>query len=117
MDLLRFGSSQRSRAGLESERAGEGVGPWVGCARHVAVDNDGVCWLGALGVAADDGVPIVSSGGGDLQKDVGGVGEAAGGGGGAEIEEFGSGGIELEEACGYEVGLKLFDVGEGGAFR
>lgn len=67
--------------------------------------------------AANDGVPVIGGGEGDLPEYVGGVREAAGGGGGAEIEEFrAGGGAELEKTGGYEVSLELFDVGKGLAF-
>lgn len=68
--------------------------------------------------AANDGVPVIGGGEGDLPEYVGSVREAAGGGGGgAEIEEFrAGGGIGLEKTGGYEVSLELFDVGKGRAF-
>lgn len=66
----------------------------------------------ALGMASDEGVPVVGDGDRNVREDGGGVGEAAGGGGGgAEIEELGAGGgVELENSGGYEVRLELFDV-------
>lgn len=67
--------------------------------------------------AADDRVPVIGDGEGDLPEYVGGVCEAAGGGGGAEVEEFrAGGGMGLEKTGGYEVSLELFDVGKGRAF-
>lgn len=71
----------------------------------------------ALSEAANDGVPVIGGGEGDMPEYFGGVREAAGGGGGAEIEEFRAGeGMGLEKAGGYEVSLELFDVGKGRAF-
>lgn len=52
----------------------------------------------ALCVAADEGVPVICRGDVDEAEDCGGVGEAAGGGGGAEVKELRAGIGEMEEA-------------------
>lgn len=50
-----------------------------------------------------------------MAENNGGIGEAAGGGDGAQLDEVRAGGAKLENASGYELNLDLFDVGEGRA--
>lgn len=47
---------------------------------------------------------------------MGGVRKVTGGREGTDLEEFGAGGTEVKLAGGYDMGLKLFDVGERVAF-
>ena len=73
--------------------------------------------MGALGEATEDGVPIVGGGSVDAPENLAGEGEVTGGGGeGAELEELGSGSVELEFPGGDEMGLELLDVNERDAF-
>ncbi|KAL6984238.1 hypothetical protein U1Q18_017617 [Sarracenia purpurea var. burkii] len=108
-------ASQSTSTGLKRKRASQSV-RLVGRTQQVGVTRDGIGGMVALGAAADDGVPVVSGGGGDSAENIGGVGEAAGGGGGAEIKELGAGRVESKEPGDDKVSLELFDVGERGAF-
>lgn len=115
MNLNRLGRSQSPSASLESEGAGESIDT-ARSTSHGSVPCDGGCRFGALREAADDGIEVVCGRGSDLAEDGGGEGEGGAGGDGAEVEEFGAGGAELEFRRGDEVGLDLLNVGEGGAF-
>lgn len=109
MDLERRESGQGTGAALERKGAGESVGLATGT-QHSDEARDGVDWLVALREAADDGVPVIGAGKGDAPEDKGGIMEAAGGRGGAEVEEFGARWVKMEETGGYKVRLELLDV-------
>lgn len=72
--------------------------------------RESVGGIWGLGEAADEGVVVVGGGAGGVAEDEGGVGEERETEG-AVVEEFGA--VEGEEAGGGEVGVELFDVGEG----
>lgn len=107
---------QGARTRLEGKTTRHGVGL---LRRPQHGDEEGKSNLGswALGMAPNDGIPVIPKWVIDVVEDEGCVREVAIGGDGGELEKFGAKGVrKLEETGGNEVGLDLFDVRERIAF-
>lgn len=121
MNLQRGSEGGEASAGFEGEGEREGVGAIEaggGAGEEAGVEGEGLEGVGGGGEAAEEGVEVVGEGEVDGGEEGEGVGEGGGGEGeGGDVEEVeaeGRGG--LEEVGGEEVGVELFEVGEGGAF-
>ncbi|GMN23166.1 hypothetical protein TIFTF001_000024 [Ficus carica] len=113
MNLSALPLDPGSVAGPENERESVGVRTTqlgISHRNHLIVIKDGPeRHRGALGEATDDGVPVVGLRVRDVvAEEKFGVGEAAGDGDGAEVEELGGdGGVVVVEAVGEDEGVDL----------
>lgn len=107
MGLAALGGGLGALTGLEEEGEGDGIGARKrGAPGHGVVEVERIERGGAAGGAADKIVPVVEvERWGEVGEEEAGVGEVAGGGGGAECEELGGDGGVAEEAVDDDLGV------------
>ena len=109
-----FKTGQSTSAGFENKGTSKCI-RLAGGTLHGNIEHDSIHGLVVLSEAADNGVPVIDGRTRNTVEHEGGIREAAGRGGGAEVKKLGTGEVVIEKAGGYEVGLKLLDVRKGSA--